>query len=91
MVRGKREVLSKIYKIGIGYFNFSFESSSFIFNNFKTEKLKLTFKGLNRPVCNLLGFTRLSFCQNCILPSDSEANRDGADAEFPFPFFFLPH
>ena len=27
------------------------------------------------------------FCQNCILPSDSEANRDGADAAFPFPFF----
>ena len=22
------------------------------------------------------------------LPSDSEANRDGADAEFPFPLFF---
>ena len=27
------------------YFNFSVESSSFIFNNFKTEKFKLTFKG----------------------------------------------
>ena len=26
-------------------FNFSFESLSFIFNNFKTEKLKLTFEG----------------------------------------------
>ena len=24
----------------------------------------------------------------CILPSDSEANRDGAHAEFPFPSFF---
>ena len=24
----------------------------------------------------------------CILPSDSEANRDGADAEPPFPLFF---
>ena len=24
----------------------------------------------------------------CILLSDSEANRDGADAEFPFPLFF---
>ena len=38
IVRGNREILSKIKKIGIG-----FESSSFIFNNFKTEKLKLTF------------------------------------------------
>ena len=24
----------------------------------------------------------------CISPSDSEANRDGADAESPFPLFF---
>ena len=48
-------------KIGIGFIsNFSVESSSFIFNNFKTEKDKLTFKGWNRPV----GFTRVSFCQN---------------------------
>ena len=39
------------------YFNFSFESSSFIFtgNNFIIEKLKLTFEGWNRPVCNLFG------------------------------------
>ena len=30
----------------------------------------------------------MSFCQNCILPLDSEANCDGADAEFHFPLFF---
>ena len=41
------------------YFNFSVESSSFIFNNFKTEKFKLTFKGCHRPVCHF-GFTRVS-------------------------------
>ena len=70
------------------YFNLSFESSSFIFNNFKTEKLKLTLERWNRPVCNLFGFTRVSFCQNCISPSNSEGNRDGADAESPFPLFF---
>ena len=69
------------------YFNLSFESSRFIFNNFKTEKFKLTFEGWNRPVCNLFGFNRVSFCQNCISPSNSEANRDGANAESPFPFF----
>ena len=69
------------------YFNLSFESSSFIFNNFKTEKLKLTLERWNRPVCNLFGFTRVSFCQNCISPSNSEANRDGADAE-SIPLFF---
>ena len=57
-------------------------------NNYKTEKFKLTFEGWNRPVCNLFGFTRVSFCQNCISPSNSEANRDGADAESPFPLFF---
>ena len=70
------------------YFNLSFGSLSFIFDNFKTEKFKLTFEGWNRPVCNLLGFTRVSFCQNCISPSNSEANRDGADAESPFLLFF---
>ena len=36
------------------YFNLSFKSSSFILNNFKTEKFKLTFEGWNRPVCNLM-------------------------------------
>ena len=54
----------------------------------KTEKLKLTFEGLNRPVCNLFGLTRVSFCRNCISPSNSEANRDGADVESPFPLCF---
>ena len=36
----------------------------------------------------------MSSCKNfsCISSSDSEANRDGADAEFPFRFsLFLPH
>ena len=68
-------------------FNLSFKSSSFIFNIFKTEKFKLTFEGWNRPVCDLFGFTRVSCCQNCISPSNSEANRDGAGAESPFPLF----
>ena len=45
------------------YFNFSVESSRFIPNNFTTVKLKLTCKGWNRPVCNLFGFTRVSFGQ----------------------------
>ena len=38
IVRGKRN--RKWF-----YFNFSVESSSFIFNNFKTKRFKLTFKG----------------------------------------------
>ena len=48
------------------YFNFSVESSSFIFTNFKTEKFKLTFKGWHRPVCHLFGFTRVSSCKNSV-------------------------
>ena len=84
IVRGKRNKQNRNWF----YFNLSFESSSFIFNNFKTEKFKLTFEGWNRPVCNLFSFTRVSFCQNCISPSNSEANRDGADAGSPFPLFF---
>ena len=42
------------------YFEFSVQSSSFTFNNFKTEKFKLTFEGWNRPVCYLFGFTSQS-------------------------------
>ena len=68
------------------YFEFSVESSSFIFRNFQTKKFKLTFEGWNRPVCHLFGFTRVSFCQN-LLHFTLEANRDGADVE-SFPLFF---
>ena len=42
IVRGKRNIKQNRNWF---YFNFSVESSSFIFNNFKTEKDKLTFKG----------------------------------------------
>ena len=42
IVRGKRNIEQNRNWF---YFNFSVESSSFIFNNFKTEKFKLTFKG----------------------------------------------
>ena len=80
IVRGKRNKHNRNWF----YFNLSFESSSFILTNFKTEKLKLTFEEWNRPVCNLFGFNRVSFCQNCVSPSNSEANRDGTDVESPF-------
>ena len=60
IVRGKRNKQNRNWL----YFNFSVESSSFIFNNFKTEKFKLTFKGWHRPVCLLFGFTRVSSCKN---------------------------
>ena len=57
IVRGKRNIKQNRNWF---YFNFSVESSSFIFNNFKTEKSKVTFKGWHRPVCHLFGFTRVS-------------------------------
>ena len=41
IVRGKRNKQNRNWF----YFNLSFESSSFIFNNFKTEKFKPTFEG----------------------------------------------
>ena len=72
------------------YFNFSVESSSFIFNNLKTEKSQLTFKGWNRPVCDSFGFTSVFLSKFVAFhpwTSGSEANRDGADAESPFPLF----
>ena len=42
IVRGKQNIKQNRNWF---YFNFSVKSSSFIFNSFKTEKLKLTFKG----------------------------------------------
>ena len=42
IARGKRNIKQNRNWF---YFKFSDESSSFIFNNFKTEKLKLTFEG----------------------------------------------
>ena len=82
IVRGKRDIKQNMISF---YFNFSVESSELIFNNFITVKLRLTFKSRNRPVCNLL------VLPECL--SDSEANRDGADAEFFSHCFslFLPH
>ena len=82
--REKRTIMSEV--IGCGkqnikqnrncfYFNFSVESSSFILNNFKMEKRVFLSECLSVKIF-------------CISPSDSEANRDGADAESPFSLFF---
>ena len=73
IVRGKREILSKLNKIGIGFISISL---------------------LKARVSYLVGLLECFPVKSCILPSDSEAKRDGADAEFPFPLFpflFLPH
>ena len=42
IVRSKRNIKQSWNWL---YFNYSVESSSFVFKNFKTEKFKLTFKG----------------------------------------------
>ena len=88
-VHGRREILSKINKADRNwfYFNFSLESSSFIFNNFKRKNLGLPLKDETEQFVICLVLPECLSVKNCILPSDSEANRDGADAEFPFPSF----
>ena len=70
----------------------SAESSSFVLNNFKTENFKLTFKGWNRPVCHLFGFTRVSFCQNLLhfsLGQWSESWRRWCRVSFPLFLSFF--
>ena len=78
------------------YFKFSVESSSFIFNNFKTEKFKLTFDGWNRPVCHLFRFTRVSFCLAKFVAFHPRTVKRIVMALMPSPLFrcfslFLPH
>ena len=53
----------------------------------KRKNLSLPLKDETDQFVNCLVLP-VSFCQNCILPSNSEANRDGADAESPVPLFF---
>ena len=73
--------------MGIGFISiFLVESSSFKLNNFKTEKFTLTDQFafcLVLPDC-----LSVKICCISISPTDSEANRDGSDAESPFPLFF---
>ena len=71
------------------YFKFSVESSSFIFNNFKTEILSLPLKVKTDQFVNCLVLLEcLSVKISCISPSDCEANCDSADADSTFPLFF---
>ena len=79
IVRGKRNIKQNRNWF---YFKFFVESSSFISQQFKCK--------IQFVICLVLPEC-LSVKICCISPSDSEANRDGADAESPFPlFFFFP-
>ena len=76
--------VSELSKMGIGFISiFLLKARVLNLTISKQKTLRLSLK-----VCLLFGFTRVSFCQNCISPSNSEANRDGADAESPVPLFF---
>ena len=82
IVRGEREILRKINKIGIGFISISLLQARVSYLTI----LKPLKDETNQFVICLVLPECLSV-KNCILPSDSEANRDGADAEFPFPLF----
>ena len=86
IVRGRREILSKINKIRIGFISIFLLKARVSYLTILKQKnlsLSLKYETVQFVICLVLP---VSFCQNCILPTDSEANRDGA--EFPFPMFF---
>ena len=82
IVRGKRNFKQKRNWF---YFNLSVESSSFIFNNFKTKKkLSSPLKVATDQfvICLVLPWTECLSVKICAISlSDSEANRDGTDVE----------
>ena len=89
IVRGNREILNKINKIGIGFISIFFLLNARVSYStiLKRKTVSLPFKDETDQfvICLVLP---VSFCQNDILPSDSEANCDDADPELPFPLFF---
>ena len=87
IVRGKREIFSKKNKIGIGFISiFLLKARVSYLTILKRKNLRLPLKDETDQFVNCLVLP-VSFCQNCILPSDSEANRDAAAAEIPFLLF----
>ena len=69
------------------YFNFSVESSPLTISKRKNLLLPLKVETDQFVLCLVLPEC-LSVKICCISPSESEANRDGYDAESPFPLFF---
>ena len=88
IVRVKREIL--LSKIGIGFIlNFLLKVRVLYLTILKRKNLSLPLKVETDQfvICLvLLEFLSVKLC--CISPSNSEANRDGADVESPFPLFF---
>ena len=86
IVRVKRNIMQNR---NCFYFEFSVESSSFTFNNLKRKNLSLPLEvETDQFVICLVLPECLSVKICCISPSNSEANRDGADAESPFLLFY---
>ena len=77
-------------KIGIGFIsNFLFKVRVLNLTILKRKNLSLPLKvETDQFVICLVLPECLSVKICCISPSNSEANRDGADAESPFPLFF---
>ena len=83
IVRGKRN-----NKIGIGFisiFLLKARVSYLAISKRKNLSLPLQDETDQFVTCLVLP---VSFCQNCISPSNCEANRYGADAKSPVPLFF---
>ena len=91
IVRGKQEILRKINKIGIDFVSIFLLKARVsyltIFKRKNVSMLRLPLKDETDKFVTCLVLLECLSVKNCMLPSDSEANRDGADAEFPFPLF----
>ena len=89
IVRGKREILRKINKIGIGFISIFLLKAARVsyVTILKRKNLSLPLKDETDQFVICLVLPEYVSVKNCILPSDSEENPDGADAEFPFSLF----
>ena len=83
IVHGKRDKQNRNWF----HFNFLLKAPVSYLTISKRKNLSLPLKDETDQFVTCLVLP-VSFSQNCILPSDIEATRDGADAEFPFPLFF---
>ena len=80
-------VVSEINKIGIGFISiFLLKARVSYLTISKRKNLSSPLEDETDQFVTCL--VLVSFYQNCISPSNSEANRHGADAESPFPLFF---
>ena len=80
--------VSEINKIGIGFISiFLLKARVSYLTILKRKNVSLHLKDETDQFVTCLVLS-VSFCQNCISPSNSEANRDGTDAESPLPLFF---